>query len=93
MLKFKKMVRLTTNNQVAIPSVIVRDLGLHKGTILEVQERGKCILMTPKRLVDAEDFAMYESVIRRGRKEFEKGQTSDWEDVKKKLPFKRPTKK
>lgn len=80
-----RLVRLTTNNQVAIPAFIVRELGLRKGAYLEVKGKGREIVMTPKRLVDEEDFAMYEAVIKKGRAQFAKGKTVDWEDVKKKL--------
>ena len=83
--KTAKLVRITTNNQVAIPAFIVRDLGLNKGAYLEVKEKGRRIVMTPKRLVDEEDFAMYQEVIKKGRVQFEKGETVDWENVKKKL--------
>jgi AbrB family looped-hinge helix DNA binding protein len=80
-----KLVRITTNNQVAIPAFIVRDLGLNRGTYLEVQEQGWKIVMTPKRFVDAEDFAMYKAVIEKGRLQLRRGQTVAWDDVKKKL--------
>jgi len=80
-----KLVRLTTNNQVAIPAFIIRDLGLSKGTYLEVQESGRKIVMTPKRLVDEEDFTAYEQVIKKGRERLRKGETVSWDDVKKKL--------
>jgi bifunctional DNA-binding transcriptional regulator/antitoxin component of YhaV-PrlF toxin-antitoxin module len=83
--RFKKLVRVTTNNQVAIPVFIVRSLKLHMGSYLEVKEKGNQIVMTPKHLVDDEDFAMYQAVIKKGRQQFTKGQTVDWEDVKKKL--------
>ncbi len=82
--KPRKLVRLTTNNQVAIPSFIVRDLGLSKGTYLEVVEKGHQIVMTPKHMVDNEDFAMYQAVIKKGRAQFAKGETVDWDEVKKK---------
>ena len=58
--KLAKLVRITTNNQVAIPAFIVRDLNLSKGAYLEVEKKGRQIIMTPKRVVDEEDFAMYE---------------------------------
>lgn len=83
--KMSKIVRITTNNQVAIPAFIVRHLRLDKGSYLEVKERGREIVMIPKRLVDEEDFAMYEKVVKKGRAQYKKGQTVDWEDVKKKL--------
>ena len=88
MLKIKKLVRLTTNNQVAVPAFIVRDLKLHRGAYLEVEERGRQIVMTPKRLVDEEDFAMYEEAIKKGRLQIWKGETVGWEDVKNKLKAK-----
>ena len=80
-----KLVRITTNNQVAIPAFIVRDLGLAKGAYLEVKEKGRQIVMTPKHLVDDEDFAMYDAVVKKGRSQLAKGKTVDWEEVKKKL--------
>lgn len=80
-----KLVRLTTNNQVAIPAFIVRELGLKKGSYLEVKEKGREIIITPKQLVDEEDFAMYKAVIKKGRVQLAKGETVAWEDVKKKL--------
>jgi len=83
--KLRKLVRVTTNNQVAIPAFIVHHLKLAKGSYLEVEEKGKQIVMTPKHVVDDETYAMYQAVIKRGREQFEKGDTVDWEDVKKKL--------
>jgi len=82
--KAAKLVKITTNNQVAIPAFIVRDLHLTKGTYLEVEEKGRQIVMTPKRVVNEEDFAMYEQSIKKARAEFVKGKTVDWESVKKK---------
>ena len=83
--KQAKLVRITTNNQVAIPAFIVRSLNLGKGTYLEVEEKGRQIVMTPKRLVDEEDYTMYEQAIKKGREAFKKGDTVAWEDVKKKM--------
>ena len=83
--KLRKLVRLTTNNQVAIPVFVVRSLKLRKGSYLEVKEKGNQIIMTPKALVDQEDFALYKEVIKKGREQHKKGETVDWEDVKKKL--------
>ena len=45
-------------------------------------------MMPPKRLVDEEDFAMYEEVIKKGRLQIRKGETVSWEDVKNKLKAK-----
>lgn len=83
--KVKKLIRVTTNNQVAIPAFIVRDLKLAKGSYLEVREEGNEIIMKPMRLVDADDYATYEAAIKKGRAQVKEGETEDWENVKKKL--------
>ena len=80
-----KLVRLTTNNQVAIPAFIVRDLKLSKGSYLQVSERGWDIVMRPVRVVCSEDFAMYEKAIRKSRSQWKKGKTVAWDAVKKKM--------
>ncbi len=88
-----KLVKITTNNQVAIPASIVRDLNLSKGSYLEVQEKGRQIIMTPKHMVGEEDFAMYEVFIKKGREELAKGELVSWEDVKKKMDQAKKTSK
>jgi mRNA interferase RelE/StbE len=75
-----KIVRITSNNQIAIPAFIVRSLNLRKGSYLEVKEQGRKIIITPKHLVDDEDIAMYDAVIKKGRSQFAKGETADWEN-------------
>lgn len=52
---------------------------------LRVEEKGRKIVMTPKRMVDEEDFTMYEQWIKQGQAELAKGQTVRWADVKKQL--------
>ena len=79
-----KLIRITTNNQVAIPASIVRELNLSKGSYLEVEEKDRQIIMTPKRIVSEEDFAMYETHIRKGREQIAKGEYVSWEEVKRK---------
>lgn len=83
--KMTKLIRITTNNQVAIPAFIIRDLKLNKGSYLEVEERGRKIVMTPRHVVSEEDFAMYEGVLKKGREQLKRGETVAWEDVKKKM--------
>ena len=80
-----KLVKITTNNQVAIPAFVMRDLRLKIGTYLEVKEKGWHILMTPKRIVGEEDFAMFKNMVLKGRGQLAKGKTVRWERVKKKL--------
>ena len=80
-----KLVKITTNNQIAIPSFAVKSLKLHRGSYLEVETKNNKIVLTPKKLVNAEDFALYEEIIRKGRAEASQGKTVSWESVKKKL--------
>ena len=81
----KKLVRMTSNNQVAVPTVIARILKLEKGCYLEVEEKNRKIIMTPKKMIDAEDFNLYERAVRKGRTELKNGQATAWTDVKKSL--------
>ena len=85
MLKATRLVRMTTNNQVAIPASVVRRLNLQKGTYLQVEEKDHKIVMIPKRVVDEEDFALYEKVIKKGRAQMARGETVEWDDVKRKV--------
>ncbi len=81
----KKLVRMTSNNQIAVPTAIARILKLEKGCYLEVEEKNRKIIMTPKKVVDAEDFHLYERAVRKGRSELKNGQAANWADVKKSL--------
>ncbi len=65
--KKTKLVKITTNNQIAIPAFIVRNLNLGKGSYLEVEEKGRQIVMTPKCIVSEADFALYEQAVKKGR--------------------------
>lgn len=81
----KKLVRMTGNNQVAVPTAIARLLKLQKGCYLEVEHKGHKIIMTPQKVVDADTFDLYERAIRKARGELKKGQTVSWSGLKKKL--------
>jgi len=91
--KTKKVVRITTNNQVAIPALICRDLGLEKGTYLQVEEKGKQIVMTPMRLVDEGEYDFLLRKAKKAHKEVEQRETVSWEEVKRKLNRLRKTRK
>jgi len=80
-----KLVKMTTNNQVAIPTTICKRLKIHKGAYLEAKERGYQIVLTPVRIVDEESYKTYERFIREGRRQVKEGKFSSWEDVKKRL--------
>lgn len=81
----KKLVRMTANNQVAVPTAIARLLKLEKGCYLEMEHKNNKIIMTPKKVVDADTFHLYEHAIRKARTELKNGQTTRWVDLKKKL--------
>lgn len=81
----KKLVRMTANNQVAVPTSIARLLKLEKGCYLEVEHKNKKIIMTPKKVVDTAEFELYERAVRKARTELKSGQTVSWHDVKKRI--------
>ncbi|MBI4354928.1 MAG: AbrB/MazE/SpoVT family DNA-binding domain-containing protein [Candidatus Omnitrophica bacterium] len=88
MLQTKKLVRVTTNNQVAIPMAICRRLHLAKGSLLEADLRNNRVVFTPKRVVD-EDYRTYARQIRRGQAQMRRGETASWEQVKAELASQR----
>lgn len=81
----KKLIRMTANNQVAVPTALARLLKLEKGCYLEIEHKNNKLIMTPKKVVDADTFDLYERAIRKARVELKKGQTSRWSDIKKNL--------
>jgi AbrB family looped-hinge helix DNA binding protein len=72
---------------VTIPKKIFDELGLKEGEYLEVLRRGKTVVLKPKVLVDPDDLLTPEDEesLRRGLAELERGETSDWEEVKERL--------
>jgi len=81
------IVKIRTNRQVTIPKKIFEELGLKEGEYLEVSRRGKTVVLKPKVLVDPDDVLTPEDeeALRRGLAELERGETYDWEEVKKRL--------
>lgn len=86
----EKLVKLTTNNQVAIPMDICKRLKIHKGSYLEAKDRGYQIVLTPVRVVDEENYQTYERFIREGRRQIREGKFSSWEKVKEQLGRTKP---
>ncbi len=80
-----KLVKMTTNNQVAIPTTICKRLKIHKGSYLEAKDRGYQIVLTPVRMVDEESYQTYERFIREGRRQARQGKLIPWDKVKEKL--------
>ena len=81
----EKLIRVTSNNQVAIPAAICKRLRIHKGAYLEAKDQGYRIVLTPVRIVDEENYQTYERFIRGGRRQAKKGAVVSWEKVKEKL--------
>jgi len=81
----EKLVKVTTNNQVAIPAGICRRLHLHKGSYLEAEDRGYQIILRPVRVVHEENYKDYERFIKEGRRQAKRGETVSWEVVKKQI--------
>lgn len=81
------IVKIRTNRQVTIPKKIFEELGLKEGEYVEVTRRGKTVVLKPKVLVDPDDLLTPEDEesLRRGLAELERGETSDWEEVKARL--------
>jgi AbrB family looped-hinge helix DNA binding protein len=81
------IVKIRTNRQVTIPKKIFDELGLKEGEYVEVLRRGKTVVLKPKVLVDPDDLLTPEDEesLRRGLAELERGETSDWEEVKERL--------
>ncbi len=81
------VVKIRTNRQVTIPKKIFDELGLREGDYVEVTRRGKTVVLKPKVLVDPDDLLTPEDEesLRRGLEEIERGETSDWEEVKARL--------
>jgi len=78
----EKLVRVTSNNQVAIPVAICKQLRISKGCYLEAKTHGYHVVLTPVRLVDEENYRTYERVIREGRRQVKRGEVVPWERVK-----------
>jgi len=81
------IVKIRTNRQVTIPKKIFEELGLKEGEYVEVTRRGKTVVLKPKVLVDPDDVLTPEDEesLRRGLAELKRGETYDWEEVKKRL--------
>ena len=78
----EKLVRVTSNNQVAIPVAICKQLRIRRGCYLEAKTHGYHVVLTPVRLVDEENYRTYERVIREGRYQVKRGDVVSWDKVK-----------
>jgi AbrB family looped-hinge helix DNA binding protein len=79
--------KLGKRRQVVIPKEIFDQLGLQIGDYLEAKVEDGKLVYIPKQLVDRDDLLTSEDEesLRRGLTELERGETSDWEEVKERL--------
>jgi AbrB family looped-hinge helix DNA binding protein len=77
--------RVGQRRQVVLPKALCDAVGIDEGDFVEVSATGGLVLIKPKRLVDAEDILSDKEAkkVRRGLTELKRGQSTDWQDVKK----------
>jgi AbrB family looped-hinge helix DNA binding protein len=69
---------------VVIPKEICEHLGLTEGDFVEVQQVKDSIVITPKKLVDADDVLTpeEEKIVRKGERQLRRGQSRTWRQIK-----------
>jgi AbrB family looped-hinge helix DNA binding protein len=79
--------KLGQRRQVVIPKKICDELGLQEGDFVEVTSAEGQVVITPKKLVDADDVLTpeEEKLVRKGEAQLKKGEHMAWDDVKKQL--------
>lgn len=76
--------KLGQRRQVVIPKAICDALGIAIGDFMEVRAtRGK-VVITPKKLVDADDVLTpeEETIVRRGVRQLKQGASKSWQQIK-----------
>jgi AbrB family looped-hinge helix DNA binding protein len=79
--------KLGQRRQVVIPKEICDELGLQEGDFVEVTSAEGQVVITPKKLVDADDVLTPEEakLVRKGEAQLKKGEHVAWDDVKTQL--------
>jgi AbrB family looped-hinge helix DNA binding protein len=79
--------KLGQRRQVVIPKEICDELRLQEGDFVEVTSAEGQVVITPKKLVDADDVLTpeEEKLVRKGEAQLKKGEHVVWDDVKKQL--------
>jgi AbrB family looped-hinge helix DNA binding protein len=79
--------KLGQRRQVVIPKEICDELGLEEGDFVEVTSMAGKVIITPKKLVDADDLLTpeEEKVVSEGEKELGKGKHVPWDEVRTQL--------
>ena len=81
----KTFSRLGQRRQVVIPKEICKELGLREGDFVEVKMESGAAVVSPKKLVDADDVLTREEdkLVRRGEAQLKKGKYVLWEGLDK----------
>ncbi len=76
--------KLGQRRQVVIPKEICDELGLEEGDFVEVTSTAGKVIITPKKLVDADDLLTpeEEQIIREGEQELDRGKHVPWNEIK-----------
>ena len=79
--------KLGKRRQVVIPREIASELNLHEGDYVEVSEKKGTIVLTPKKLVDAEDVLTpeEENRVAKGFAQLKRGEQVPWQPLKRAL--------
>lgn len=79
--------KLGQRRQVVIPKEICDELGLEEGDFVEVTSTAGKVIITPKKLVDADDLLTpeEEQMVREGEKELGKGKHVPWDELRTQL--------
>lgn len=76
--------KLGQRRQVVIPREMCERLGLAEGDFVEVQQVKGSIVITPKKLVDADDVLTpeEEKIVRKGEAQLRRGESRTWQQIK-----------
>jgi antitoxin component of MazEF toxin-antitoxin module len=76
--------RVGQGRQVVIPREIFDQLQMRQGDFVAISQKGNAVIVTPKRIVNADDTLTPEEakLVRRGEAQLKRGQSKSWREVK-----------
>jgi len=76
--------RVGQRRQIVIPREIFDHLHMREGDFVAISQKGNCVLVTPKVLVDSDDTLTAEEarLVRSGEAQLKLGKSKSWCDVK-----------
>jgi AbrB family looped-hinge helix DNA binding protein len=79
--------KIGQRRQVMIPKAICEALGLETGDCVEVTQVKRTVVMTPKKMVDADEVLTpkEEAMVRTGERELRQGKSKSWSAIKHEL--------